>query len=723
MAFIINPQSGNKDVLQICNYPYRGGSPVTLLDMNDGVGYALISGTFNYTPAEKRQQFSDTNRRYGGSKAVGETHGNAIISAEWYISGNSADQAIQRMEALVAQVEALGDRYVAWQPSGASNPVLFKIAAGQPVELSYRWTVFQSKQTLQVKAGWQVDPLAEGLPLYISDRFAIDSHLDYTEAAGVYGTNYTITGGALVPLTANTNVKLIHTDRKYTYQDAEVVVHGRLPNAINNPLTIDGYIKYIDINNWIAVRLFRTSVPNWSIRAVVCLAGVETAAGTLTLTTAPPVAGQEFWIVGRIERSRIYTNFSFGGSPPEGPGSQGAAYVLTAGTERTTFGVGAAGSPGLGWNTPDTTLVIEDFDVRPFTYRGANTQNSENTPTTFGLAGSIPGNAPMKCDVSLVTDATNPVVFALLGWIPLPPSYNFVWNGNFEEDTDGWNTAVPPSATTFHAAGTSVTRSTSIYRWGLASGVIAVPATANSGAHFTMYRPKFRRGLTYSFEATVYADNGNAVTVGIAGSNADSATAVSAGGTSWTTVSGTWTPGADFDKAYLAIFQAAASATNIHVESVSVWEGTGKLTSVSHIQGRGALLPFGVIPAGSRDASRTTGWTSITEGTNDTNLYQNIPLATPTVAEWFIDPSLIPSDPFSDDLQLEIWMRASINGGPARVTASVLPENPTYGSQRYTAEWGSIGKVVPAMGVSGTDWRTIRLGTLSVRSDAINPVR
>jgi hypothetical protein len=166
-----------------------------------------------------------------------------------------------------------------------------------------------------------------------------------------------------------------------------------------------------------------------------------------------------------------------------------------------------------------------------------------------------------------------------------------------------------------------------------------------------------------------------------------------------------------------------ATAQTYNIDRVKVYEGTVEPTSFAQEDGRGAVPPFGIIGAEARDPSASTGWATVTEGSGDTLLIQSALGASGAIAEWFIDPSLIPPDRYTgSEVQVEVWARLSVNVSPIRAIASVLPAT-GVGNERFTNEFGSAGKTVQPQGNTEADYRTIRLGVLPMRSDSNFPAR
>jgi hypothetical protein len=76
------------------------------------------------------------------------------------------------------------------------------------------------------------------------------------------------------------------------------------------------------------------------------------------------------------------------------------------------------------------------------------------------------------------------------------------WNGDFEDDVDGWSAA---AVTNINGAATSITRQTAgVIKYGTAAAEIVCPATSGTGANFRIFR-RFKKGVTYTVEGWIYS--------------------------------------------------------------------------------------------------------------------------------------------------------------------------------------------------------------------------
>jgi len=136
-----------------------------VLDLNSTTsGVQLVRDTFKSQAPERKAQFSDSNRRYGGARQSSETHGNGAVGASFYTSAASADAAVDLWETLLgtAEAKAQNDYYIKWKPQGATNPVFYEVRGSASWDAQYKWIEFQSNRVVVFDVSWPVAPLACG---------------------------------------------------------------------------------------------------------------------------------------------------------------------------------------------------------------------------------------------------------------------------------------------------------------------------------------------------------------------------------------------------------------------------------------------------------------------------------------------------------------------------------------------------------------------------------
>jgi hypothetical protein len=137
------------------------------IDLNStSSGFQIVRETFKVQAPERRPQFSESTRRFGGAYQTSETHGNGAVGASFYINGASADAAIVLWEKLLSTLEDYDstDYYLKWKPEGTSinNFVFYQIRGSASWEAQYRPLEFSQNKTLVFDVSWPVAPLARG---------------------------------------------------------------------------------------------------------------------------------------------------------------------------------------------------------------------------------------------------------------------------------------------------------------------------------------------------------------------------------------------------------------------------------------------------------------------------------------------------------------------------------------------------------------------------------
>jgi hypothetical protein len=138
-----------------------------------------------------------------------------------------------------------------------------------------------------------------------------------------------------------------------------------------------------------------------------------------------------------------------------------------------------------------------------------------------------------------------------------------------------------------------------------------------------------------------------------------------------------------------------------------------------------AAAPFGIMEA--ETASNLSGWASEANvgARGELMLLDKAALFTDVyTASWAVDPSLMVADEFTGEVAIEVWARVML--APTIITPSLTlsthPEDGlTYGTPRYTEEWGSVGKLLVTPTEAAGRFRMTRLGTLQMLVDPLRP--
>jgi hypothetical protein len=754
-AFIPSPETFELDRLRIVDFPYRGSRPRTLLDINDGATYSLVRDTFKITPGEKQQQFSQLVKRYGGQKITQEVQNNGQIAAEWYISGAGVAAALNAQETFLTYVERIAGtlRYIEWRPDGAANSVFFEVRAGLPWEPMYSWIETVSSQNLHLKAAFSVAPLARGDTMFMVDQFTVDSIADYTQKAAGGGQaigHVTITPGGSWGGSMGANSGAV-TSQTYLFEnsrtgynlaDQECTSFHQVGSTING-VKFGSYMKArYDTGGAASHTYIRVYVDddgaNSRLRIDKIVDGVATNMSSVNLA-ARIASAAPFYVRGRIEGAKVYAEYYLPptAAPDSATRTQGTSWLMDA-TARGQFGASIKGKSGIVMTFQNKTGTVDKtiaWECRPYTYRNNDATGAANVllPEDFKIAG-IYGTAPSLCDLQIreSAGATASPVFGLVGWTPEPGVENFVHNGDFEDDYDGWHggatginwPTIAGLTTTVNSWSRNGAVGTPSPDHGAYAFTMSTAATTNSGVVYPIFR-RFKKGVTYTFAAYTY---GTAKPMGVGiGTSADKSEVTFASSAAWTLRTTTWTPATDLDVAYVFYRQTDATGGGQHyLDGVTVYEGTTAPTRSTQSFGRGAMVPFGILDGARFDTSGSTN-----PGSEDASVAANCRLGYGVargLTEYFIDPAALTADDFSEDeVQVEFWARVALSSAMAAryYTLSAYPEGGTaYGSQRYTAEYGTTGKPTPALVSSGSEqYRILRLGTLTFRIDPQRPAR
>lgn len=117
------------------------------------------------TPGGREVTMVARDTRRGGQRQNSERRTPGSLSALWMVKGKDPQQAVQRMEDLLALGEnADVDRYIYWRPDGVPTATMFPIVGTATAQVvNYRWAPFVQRGYLMVQVTWPIEPEAEGL--------------------------------------------------------------------------------------------------------------------------------------------------------------------------------------------------------------------------------------------------------------------------------------------------------------------------------------------------------------------------------------------------------------------------------------------------------------------------------------------------------------------------------------------------------------------------------
>jgi len=563
-------------------------------------------------------------------------------------------------------------------------------------------------------------PYEMGDLMDVDDPFTTDhvnaGDLNYTADAGLL-TNVAVTGGVLdASANLTTENRLIHTGTGYTYGDHEATVKAT-PGSTITSFKAGVILKRIDASNYLEVYVDDNGT-NSRLRIDKVVATARTNLATTNLG-ARVVNGERFWARGRIEGNVVYAEHFLSTvvpNPVVAP-TTSTSFTFTS-AESAVFGTAIEGKAGLVFTPQQTAANLDDFEIRPFTYRSP----------PYGVLdcfGVIPGDAPALADarVGLATIATAP--WAIVGWAPRASVENYVTNGGFEDGitpANQWSVAAVTGVTGAATSISAVADGTlgAAAKFGEWVGQLVCPATANTGATSPMYR-RFRKGSVYTFSVWVRASAGTTTVRARLGVNGDiassSAVALS---TTWTEHTGTWTPTADVDLAYLAVEITAATATTFQLDGAKVYLGTTAPSVGKQSEGIGAPSPLALLQA----EGDPTGIDADLTRTSDALGLGAFTLADSSVAaggqtydaDFYVEPGLMVADDYTlGDVTIEVWARVMISAAFTGGVVAVLSATPEGGTQPiYTSEFGAVGRSIVLPSSGNSKYRMTRLGMLSI---------
>jgi hypothetical protein len=146
------------------------------------------------------------------------------------------------------------------------------------------------------------------------------------------------------------------------------------------------------------------------------------------------------------------------------------------------------------------------------------------------------------------------------------------------------------------------------------------------------------------------------------------------------------------------------------------WASTPATSSIS-----GSTAAFKAFNGNDDVAAARSGWTTV-DSTLKTISTTVASASTTYTAQYSLDPSLLPTDPYAQgDRAIEVWALTITDAYSSTITASLMPAVGS-GPTRYTDEYGSTGKLIPSTSTSGSLLWT-RLGTLHLPNAGAREMR
>lgn len=146
------------------------GAVTVVRDLEQSAVHYSLKDTWQVTSPPRQTSMVGPARRYAGSSAVAETHGNGTVQWEVLVRGTTADQVLTNIEALLAVVEPMQcpGLHIEWRPDGATNSTYYEVRGSATWQPEYRWAQFAGAKTMKVTIAIPVAPLARGAAQTIS---------------------------------------------------------------------------------------------------------------------------------------------------------------------------------------------------------------------------------------------------------------------------------------------------------------------------------------------------------------------------------------------------------------------------------------------------------------------------------------------------------------------------------------------------------------------------
>ena len=681
------------------------GTALTLVNENVDTGYKLVESDWGNAVWET--VYSGQRGTQGARPAGGEPKERPVVLG-LRAYGTSKDNLNDRLAAL----NLLGDRLRRYgglltaKSAGQTYRQHFDVMAGTAAVREWSRSAevnWRALTTLEAVCA----PYLRGDSFDIIDDFAANSIADYTFDEG-NGT-LSVSGGQLVPSSTG-NKRARHTARGYQYGDVQVTIKVTPTTAANQTVYVSLAANGSSANLKLGFSGGYVTINRHG--------GADVASNFPTVT-APP-ANQPFWIRGRKEGNVVTAEYWTTEPTPMGTPAITVTGTLSV-SDAATY---ATGGVGFEWAPVNTADRIDDYRVEPLTYR------NRTLPELIRLSAPIPGDAPALADVTVTPSGGSAApIWALLGWSERAPSHSPLWNGDLEENIEGWANTAPSGLN----AGSTISHQTGAAKYG--NGylqVVSTSASAFQGAAFRVYG-KFKKGRTYKialWAKSPSATNALQLLIVSDSTEAGSTTNTAALTTAWQEMIGAdYTPTADRNWVDVIVRTATAVAITWHVDAVRIYETAPTLGR--HVEGAGAVPPFGVIEAESADPGDISASWAIT---TDANSHGGLKVADSSVsgaetytAGWWVDPHLLVADDFTQcEVDIEVFAAFELDSALVSPIArlSARPEWGTnFGAERFTSEYGQTGKaLVKPSSSTGID-RMSRLGTLTLPVDRSRPSR
>lgn len=390
-----------------------GGRTEVIADLNDFISFMFVRDSFTITAPQKQPILASAERRYGGSRQVGESHENGAVSWSALVKGNTADECIAAISTLTTLLERTdGDLFIEWLPDGASTSkrTLYEVRGTGTWSPRYQWAQFAGAQSLVFEVAWPVAPRARGLPMNVLDGFDVDTRSDYTYDSGVAASE-TVSRSALFGVgTLSTERRAIHTIRGYLFIDSLQQV-APTPGTTLTGFKAGVVVKRISATTYLELYVDDDGTTS-RMKLDTVIAGVRANLGTATLTRL--VAATKFWVRATILGNVVKCDYFTAAPGPLTTPTSTISRTL-AGANITTFGAAVAGGYGRVFVPQDAAASLDDYIAI------AHSSGSVTLPAVVQFGTPIPGDAPALADITVThSGGTSAPIWALLGWTRRP---------------------------------------------------------------------------------------------------------------------------------------------------------------------------------------------------------------------------------------------------------------------------------------------------------------
>jgi hypothetical protein len=143
----------------------------TLLNLNDAAHFFIKSGSFKVVAPVTTRVLAQDQRRWGGAREVGAVSENGSVNWEVAVAGTTAQEAIEKVETLLAQLESNPTQLLLlWQPGEVTNPTLYEIRGAGHWEPNFENATLEGANLFMIALEIPVGPLAQGLPGVVYEK-------------------------------------------------------------------------------------------------------------------------------------------------------------------------------------------------------------------------------------------------------------------------------------------------------------------------------------------------------------------------------------------------------------------------------------------------------------------------------------------------------------------------------------------------------------------------